>query len=125
MNASPDPIEVDRQFFRALINADLANLERILTDDFLLIDVMQGSEITKPQLLGAMAAGLVKFESIDPAESRARFYRTTAVVTGRTLMRGWAGDAPFTAKSRYTHVYVEQVDQWCLASAQGTQIVGE
>jgi ketosteroid isomerase-like protein len=125
MNASPDPMEVDRQFFRALINADLTSLERILTDDFLLIDVMQGSEITKPQLLGAMASGLVKFESIEPAETRARFYRTAAVVTGRTLMLGRAGDALFTAKSRYTHIYVQQVDQWRLANAQGTQIVGE
>jgi ketosteroid isomerase-like protein len=125
MNDRPDPVEVDRQFFRALIHADLASLEQILTDDFLLIDVMQGSEITKSQLLGAIESGLVKFESIDPADTRARFYRTTAVVTGRTLMCGRAGNAPFTTKSRYTHVYVEQTQRWRLASAQGTQIVGE
>jgi ketosteroid isomerase-like protein len=121
----PDPIDVDRQFFRSLIKADVASLIRILTDDFLLIDVMQGLEISKPALLGAIESGQVKFESIDPAETRVRFYQTTAVVTGRTLIRGQAGGSPFTVRSRYTHVYVELLGQWRLVSAQGTQIAGD
>jgi ketosteroid isomerase-like protein len=125
LNDKVDPIEVDRQFFRSLIDADLVSLSRILTDDFLLIDAMQGLEISKPALLGAIGSGQVKFGSIDPAETRVRFYQTTAVVTGRTLMRGQAGGSPFTVRSRYTHVYVELRDQWLLASAQGTQIAGE
>jgi len=125
MNERTNPVEVDRQFFGSLINVDIASLNQILTDDFLLIDVMQGSEITKPLLLAAIEAGQVKFDSIEPAEARARFYRTTAVVTGRTLMRGRAGGSLFTVKSRYTHVYVEDIGQWRLASAQGTPIAGE
>jgi ketosteroid isomerase-like protein len=125
VNDKPDPIEVDRQFFRSLIDANAASLSRILTDDFLLIDVMQGSEITKPALIGAIESSQVKFESIDAAETRVRSYQTAAVVTGRTLMRGQAGGSPFTVRSRYTHVYVELLGQWRLASAQGTQIAGE
>jgi ketosteroid isomerase-like protein len=125
LNDKLDPIEVDRQFFRSLINADVPSLSRILTDDFLLIDVMQGSEISKPALLGAIESGQVKFEGIDAAEAHVRSYQTTAVVTGRTLMCGQAGGSPFTVRSRYTHVYVELLGQWHLASAQGTQIAAE
>jgi ketosteroid isomerase-like protein len=125
LNDKPDPIEADRQFFRSLINTDVASLSRILTDDFLLIDVMQGLEVSKPALLGAIELGQLKFESIDPADTRVRFYQTTAVVTGRTLMRGQAGGSPFTLRSRYTHVYVELLGQWRLVSAQGTQIAAE
>jgi hypothetical protein len=51
-----------------------------------------------------------------------RLYETTAVVTGRTRMKGRLGDAPFAASSRHTHVFVMQQGEWRLVAAQGTQI---
>jgi len=115
-------LTLDQHFFTALINADTAALERILSDDFILIDVNSGSEIAKPDLLTALGLGQVKFESIEPGEQRVRRYQTTVVITGRTRMKGRLGDAPFAASSRYTHVYVEQHGEWRLVAAQGTQI---
>ena len=97
-------------------------LDRILADDFILIDVMSGSEIMKPDFLAAIGSGQIKFESIEPAENRVRLHQTTAIITGRTQMKGRLGDAPFAASSRYTHVFVEQQGEWRLVSAQGTQI---
>ena len=38
-----NPLNTDQQFFTALIAADIKTLEPILTDDFILIDVMSGS----------------------------------------------------------------------------------
>jgi len=87
-----------------------------------LIDVMSGSEISKPAFLGFVGSRQIKFESITPAENRVRIYHTTAVITGRTKMKGKLGDAPFVAHSRYTHVYAMQQNEWRLISAQGTQI---
>ena len=115
-------LAADQQFFTALIAADTKMLERILTDDFILIDVMSGAENTKQAFLAFVGAEQVKFDSIEPAEQRVRLYQTTAVITGRTEMRGRLGDAPFVASSRYTHVYVTQQNEWRLASAQGTRI---
>ena len=43
-----NPLTVDKQVSAALIAGDAQALDRILTDDFILIDVMSGSEITKP-----------------------------------------------------------------------------
>jgi hypothetical protein len=51
-----------------------------------------------------------------------RLYGTTAVITGRTQMRGQFDQTPFGVHSRYTHVYVEQQARWRLVTAQGTQI---
>jgi hypothetical protein len=51
MQDEPGPLVAERQFFSSLIGGDVAALERILGDDFLLIDVMTGSEIPKSDLL--------------------------------------------------------------------------
>jgi ketosteroid isomerase-like protein len=123
MEPKLDPLAADRAFFAALISANLDAIDSLLTDDFLLIDVISGSEITKPMLLAALGSSQAKFDAIEPIESRLRIYATdTAVVTGRTELRGRVGEAAFTASSRYTHVFVMQDGGWVLASAQGTQI---
>jgi hypothetical protein len=123
MDTKPDPLVADRAFFTALISANLNSLDSLLVEDFLLIDVLNGSEITKPMLLAAIGSSQVKFDAIEPVESRLRVYATNmAVVTGRTEIRGRVGEAAFTASSRYTHVFVAQDGYWALASAQGTQI---
>ena len=125
MNDDLSPFQIEQQFFASLIRADVQRLDSILGDDFLLIDVMTGSEITKSALLAVLGSGQLKFDTIDPLEQRMRTYGETAVVTGRTQMSGRFQENPFTASSRYTHVYVKAQPQWRLVSAQGTQITGE
>ena len=123
MHNQSDPLAAEQQFFGSLIGGDVGALDRILGDDFLLIDVMTGSEIKKPDLLAVLGSGQLKFEAIQPLESQVRLYGITAVITGRTQMSGRFGEAVFTASSRYTHVFVKEQSQWRLVSAQGTQIV--
>ena len=120
MNAKLDPLVVDSLFFTSLIKANLPALDQVLAHDFILIDVMSGSEVTRSSLLAVIGSGQVKFESIEPADNRVRLYKTTAVVTGRTRMKGRLGDAPFVASSRYTHVFVMDKGEWRLVAAQGT-----
>jgi ketosteroid isomerase-like protein len=115
-------LTTDSDFFAALIRGDTAALDRILADDFVLIGVVDGSEIPKNDLLTAIDLRQLEFESIEPSENRVRIYHTTAVVTGRTDMKGRMGDTPFALSSRYTHVFVEQEGKCRLVAAQGTQI---
>jgi ketosteroid isomerase-like protein len=119
------PLSADHDFFTALIKGDVAALQEILVDDFVLVDVMQGAEVDKNTLLAVVGSGQIQFDVIIPAECHARLYDDIAVVNGRTLMRGRLGDMPFTTRSRYTHVFLEQNGQWRLASAQGTSIPGD
>ena len=124
MGEDSSPLLAEQQFFASLIQADVKELDQILGEDFLLIDVMTGSEIKKPALLAVLESGKLKFDTIERFESRLRIYGETAVVTGRTQMTGRFDERPFTASSRYTHVYVKAQPQWQLVSAQGTQITG-
>ena len=125
MDEASDPRAAERAFFNALVEAGVEALDRVLADDFLLIDVMGGAEITKAALLAVLGSGQLRFKVIEPAEQRVRRYPATAVVTGRTRMRGRLGRVPFAARSRYTHVYVEQHGRWRLVAAQGTPIASE
>ena len=122
MHDKANPQVAEQEFFSSLIGGDVGVLDRILSDDFLLIDVMTGSEVKKPDLLAVLSSGQLKFEAIEPLESHVRLYGITAVITGRTRMSGRFWETPFTASSRYTHVFVRDQDQWRLVSAQGTQI---
>jgi ketosteroid isomerase-like protein len=123
METKLDPLVTERAFFSALLSGNIDSLDSILADDFLMIDLLAGSEITKPMLHAAVGSSQVKFEAIDPVESKTRIYSCdTAVVVGRTEMRFRAGESVFSFSSRYTHVFVMQDGSWQLASAQGTQI---
>lgn len=116
------PEAVEQAFFTALIEADADRLDDLLANDFLLIDVMTGSEVSKAALLEAVRARLLRFDEINCLEYRVRRYGVTAVITGRTGMRGAFAGQPFCADSRYTHVLVSEGARWRLVTAQGTQI---
>lgn len=119
------PLAADRQFFAALIEGDAEALDRILGDDFVLIDVMRGDEVSKHSLLGLVRSGQLTFEAVEQAEPHVRLYGSTAVITGRVQMSGQFEQASFAVQSRYTHVFVEQQARWRLVAAQGTQIAPE
>jgi ketosteroid isomerase-like protein len=122
MNVEAGPLAADAQFFKALLGADVATLEDLLDGDFILVDVMGGSEVPKAALIGLVGSGQLKFESIKQADAHVRIYGTTGVVIGRTEMQMRFEQTAFTTKSRYTHVYVEERGRWRMVSAQGTPI---
>lgn len=117
-------LAADHDFFEALKGGDTASLDRVLNDDFVIVDVMSGGITTKEALVSAIRERELLFETIEVAERETlvRVYQSTAVLIGRTEMRGRFSQTPFVAASRYTHVYVLQDGRWRLASAQGTPI---
>ncbi len=121
-----DVLAADGSFFAALLAADAARLERLLSDDFLIVDVNQGAVTGRAPFIGFVASGAARFEAIDtnPADCVVRFYGDVAIVVGATAMRFKLEDgASFAARSRYTHVFTRAGSgAWQLASAQGTRI---
>jgi ketosteroid isomerase-like protein len=115
-------LDVDDRFFGGLLAVDRAALEQVLAPDFLLVDVMTGSEIPREFLVDAVGARQLVFEAIARTAGRVRHYGDTAVVVGETRMRGRYGEQSFAAHSRYTHVYVKTGSGWKLVTAQGTEI---
>jgi Domain of unknown function (DUF4440) len=117
-----DVLSTERAFFDALIGAKADDLDGLLTDDFSLAD-LSGGLMSKMTLTEGLRSGGLQFDATEPAETAIRFYDSTAIVTGRTQMRGRLDGTPFSAPSRYTHVYVERQGKLFLAAAQGTLIL--
>ena len=119
----PDAVSAaEDRFFGALLRGDGEALRALLTPDFILVDVMTGSEIPGSVLADLVGGRQLVFEVVDRIDARVRTYGSAAVVTGQTRMRGRYQDQSFSAHSRYTHVYVRADGGWRLASAQGTPI---
>jgi hypothetical protein len=74
------------KFFEALIHSDVEVLDRILSEDFIIIDVLKGAGTPKPEMVGAIGSGYVQFEKIEIRDNRVRLYDRTAVITGQTQM---------------------------------------
>ena len=117
-------LAAEQGYFDGLLKGDTKALAQLMGADFLMIDVISGSEVPKDALFAVLELGQLKFEDIKQveAERRTRMYGTTAIVTGRTLMRGEFLGQPFTAKSRYAHVYVQESGRPKLVSVQGTPV---
>jgi ketosteroid isomerase-like protein len=115
------PVSIDRKFFNTLVSREFKALEIILADDFTVID-LSGAVITKAAFLASLRSGDLTFEAIQPEEVSVRVYDSTALVTGRTVMRGRYKGGPFSFSSRYTHTYVNNSGHWYLVAAQGTPI---
>ena len=122
MTTQQEVSSAEGRFFTALLEADGGALDAILTTDFVLIDVMTGSEITGPVLREVVTGRQLVFESVERIDSRVRVYGSSAIVTGQTRMSGRYLQQTWSAHSRYTHVYIRGDDGWRLASAQGTPI---
>jgi hypothetical protein len=122
MKPDAHPFAADSDFFTSLLQSDVESLDRLMADDFLLIDVLRGDQIAKSELLNAVRSGHLKFDVIEPVETYVRRYERTVIVTGVTRMGGYFGEVPFSVQSRYTHVFVEGEDRWYFVSAQGTSI---
>jgi ketosteroid isomerase-like protein len=103
--SNQNPEEIEQEFFNALIEADHEALDRLLADDFSLIDVMTGSEVSKAELLEIVVARGFRFEEINRIDFRVRVYGTVAVITGQTEIIGGSNGRRFEVDSRYTHVF--------------------
>ena len=119
-----EPLPTEDAFFAALLEGNVQALQRLLASDFVIVDVMRGAEVGRSAFLDAIGAQHVRFTTLRVVERRLRRYGSAAVVVGRTAMSGDFAGEPFTAASRYTHVFVRsETNGWQLVSAQGTQIV--
>src|SRR4051794_2688740 len=77
-----DVLDAEDRFFGALLRSDAEALSHVLAADFLLIDVMTGSEIPRDILVDAIGSHQLVFEAIDRADGRVRQYDDTAIVVG-------------------------------------------
>jgi len=106
-------------WLEALRRSDMAALNRIIADDFMIIGA-EGTIRSKDQDLAPIKSGDLRFESLTTEGVKVFVYGDTAVVTGigiyKVNLKGRAADI----RERFFDVYQRRKGQWKVIASRST-----
>jgi len=111
-------LEMDRA--AAVVKGDVAYVEKQTADDYMFIN-MFGQITDKKQLVDAMKSGGLKLTAEDLSDLKVRVYGNTAVVTGKSDIKGTMGGKDATGQSLFTRVFVKKGGTWQTVALQQTK----
>ena len=115
---------LENEAVQAQLNADMAAIDRIFSDDFILVDDEAEVRDKKAEFAPyktdeeRMTAGQLD-------EMTVRVYGEAAVVTGRYVFKGSFQGKPFDLKGRFTDVFVKQKGHWRIVSLHNSSFPKE
>ena len=102
---------LDVQYQLAVKNNDVATMDRILADDFVLV-TGKGVTQTKADLLKESGSGTITYEHQEDSQRTVRVWGDTAVVTALLWVKGKQGGTAFDYKLWFSDVYVRSAQGW-------------
>ena len=114
-------LSVEAARAKALVDADVATLDRMTSDDYVHVE-STGKVRTKAQFLDGLRQGEYRFESFIVDENHVSIHGETAVVTGsyHNVIRTSAGVQP-VKHARHIRVYIRRDGAWINVAHQATQ----
>ena len=111
-----------RELERALLAADTAALEKLLTDDFVRTPP-GGRETNKSQYISQIGSGQLKYVSFQNVEEKFRSYHDTVLVNDVTDLHYRIGNGPEgVIRLKLLWVWVKQEGQWRVAGVQDNEV---
>ena len=95
---------------------DADALDRILADDYRFTD-SSGKTSTKADDLALARSHRVTFDAYDTSDLEVRVWGDTAIVTGRSVVRGAARGQPFVREFRFTDTLARIDGRWRAVAA--------
>jgi ketosteroid isomerase-like protein len=81
-----------------------------------------GKTDTKAELLASVSSGKLKYESIEPSDTKVRVYGSTAVITGQANLKINNNGQPLSFAMKFTGVYAKRDGRWQLVAYQSTRL---
>ena len=106
-----DLIATDKRMQRAFVDRDIATLDRIITDDYVLI-ASSGAERRKPAILAEVASPDVVYEINESSDWSVRVHGDTAIVVALLHQKGVDHGEPFDYSVRFSDTYVRENGAW-------------
>jgi ketosteroid isomerase-like protein len=103
--------QMEWEWGEAFEQKDLATLDRMMTDEYILTDPL-GHIRSKAESLAALQTNEVSFESTQSDDVKVRINGDTAVVTGRSKFRGCYKGWSMSGQYQYTDVLVKRRGEW-------------
>ena len=114
-------LKLEQQWEDALLNSDVAALEKIF-DDSLVYTHSSGAVDNKSVYVGNIKSGASKYQSMKRDDIKVRVYGDTALVNCHWEVHVMSNGNKIDTNARYLHVYVKQKDGWKMVSHQATRI---
>jgi len=95
----------------AYVRGDADALEALCADD-LIVTMSDMQVLAKPQAVGILRSGRVRFQRYETSDIRIRVYDQAAVVTGRLQRTRIAGGQAANDNWRFTKVYIRRAGRW-------------
>lgn len=108
-------LTLEQRWLTAAMQRDTKTLKDILADDFVDVTYQGGLRDKADHLKSSLAPSKTK-QTLE--ELKVRVYGDTGIVTGQNTIV--ADDGSFTARVRFTDVFVRQQGMWRAVSAQET-----
>lgn len=112
-------VALDQEYQAAVKNRDVAAIERLLPDDFVLV-TGKGKRYGKSDLLAEARADDVAYERQDDSEHSVRFVGEAAIVTALLHAKGTDKGKPFEYRLWFSDLYVCTADGWQYSFAQAS-----
>ena len=120
--AQQEVIQFERDACKAFLDADVAALERVLTPDFTLT-LSNGEVSTRADEINELHSGKVHYDVFENYDMLARVYgNDTAVVLGKTRVKGTADGKPFDRIVQFTDTLIKRDGRWQLAAGHVSRI---
>jgi uncharacterized protein (TIGR02246 family) len=102
---------LERQLVEAIARKDLATYDRIVADDYVVVDA-SGKDITKAEVMASYRDGTRGYTGLEIFDVRTHVFGDTAVVSARTkgMRREEGRDVP--NDNRYVRVYARRDGRW-------------
>lgn len=114
-------MQMEEELRAAITKSDTKTYGRLLGDDYVFTN--QDAVVrTKAQMVSAYDSGSLKYESVKFDEIKVHAYGDTAVLTGRSTVKGQDNGKDISGQYRYTRVYVKRQGRWQLVATQLTRI---
>ena len=115
--------DLDRDVTRAEVDGDVATLDALATDDFMLVGPV-GFVLDKQQWLDRYRGGGLRTSALVFEDAVTRIHGNCAVRIGRHLQEAEFQGSPVNGEFRATHIAVRDAGRWRLAGVHLSPIGG-
>ena len=120
--AHQEVLQFERDACKAFLDADVSALERVLTPDFTLT-LSNGEVSTRADEINELQTNKVHYDVFENYDMLARLYgNDTAVVVGKTRVKGTADGKPFDRVVQFTDTLIKRDGHWQLAAGHVSRI---
>ena len=115
-------ISIDQKMQRAFVDRDIAALEKIFTDDYVLV-LSSGTERTKAEVIADVASPDNRWEINETSGRKVRVHGDTAIVVAMLHQKGVDHGKSFDSNVKFADTYIRQNGTWRNVHAHASRAV--